>query len=722
MRPVRSRLVPASGWLTRVLALALVVLGVPLALSAGTLLQEAPVREGEPAPRTIAAPEPVQVMDPEATRRAQNQAAADVEPVESEDDEARAAIVEDVRDAFATLRDVRVAPADGEEPEPEDQVDELASRLPALDEESAERAVELSDDDLDRVANQAEQVAIALAGERIREGEVEEVAQERLASEVATRDFPAGTAEHLVEPIIAEALQPTVIEDEEATEEAREEARDAVEPVLRTFSQGSAVVTAGEPVDEVQMEALAELGLDGVEPWRFLLRALLLSAALAGAGLLYLREYRRDLWSSPRRLLLVALLLLAYAVTLEAVTVLTPEGQSAWLFALPVGAVPMLATILLDPPVGVLSVIPIAALTAFAIPNEPALAAYAAVAGVLSASLVSRLSARGDLRRAAVRSTLGYAALAAAAVTAFDAPEAAPTAAAVALGAGVITAVIVNGSLPFLESGFSVLTATSLLDLADRNHPLLRQLEQQALGTYNHSIMVSQMVERACRAVGADALLASVAALYHDVGKTRRPYFFIENQFGIANPHDDLDPHESADIIRAHVTDGIALGRQHRLPPEIIDGMASHHGTTLIAYFHERARRLHGADAVAEEDFRYPGPKPASREMAILMLADGCESASRATARGDRDLSRDDLVQLVHELTEARIRDGQLDEAALTFADLSVIQESFIETLVGVYHPRIAYPAQAASEADPAKADAPDEGADHPAPDEGAER
>jgi len=696
---VRSRLTPATSWLTRALALALVVLAVPLALSAGTLLQEGPVREGEAAPRTIAAPEPVQVMDPQATRRAENQAAAGVDPVESEDDAARAAIVEDVRDAFATLRDVRAAPAGGDEPEPDEQVEELLERLPALDEEGAERATDLSDDQLDRVGSQAEQVAIALAGQRIREGEVDEVAGQQLASELATRDFPAGAAEHVVEPLVADALQPTVIEDREATDEARAEARDAVEPVLRTFSRGSAIVQAGEPVDEVQMQALQELGLDGVEPWRFLLRALLLSSVLAGAGMLYLREFRRDLWSSPRRLLLLAVLLVAYAVTLEAITVAAPEGQTVWLFALPVGAVPMLTTILLDPPAGVLSVIPVAALAAFAIPNDPAVAVYAAAAGVVSASLVSRLSARGDLRRAAVQSTLAYAALAAATATAFDDLDAAATAAAMGLAGGIITAVIVNGSLPFLESGFGMLTATSLLDLADRNHPLLRELEREALGTYNHSIMVSQMVERACRAVDADALLASVAALYHDVGKTRRPFFFIENQFAIANPHDELDPYESAQIIRDHVTDGIALGRRHRLPPEIIDGMASHHGTTLIAYFYERARQLHGDEAVAEEDFRYPGPKPGSREMAILMLADGCESASRALAMGDRNLGRDDLVRLVHDLTEARIQDGQLDEASLTFADLSVIQESFIETLVGVYHPRIAYPARGQGEA-----------------------
>ena len=261
------------------------------------------------------------------------------------------------------------------------------------------------------------------------------------------------------------------------------------------------------------------------------------------------------------------------------------------------------------------------------------------------------------------------------------------------LASGVISAIVVIGVLPFLESWFGISTATSLSDLADRNHPILRDLEQHAVGTYNHSIMVSTMVERAARAIGADAALVTVQALYHDIGKLEQPWFFVENQFGIANPHDDLDPYQSADIIRRHVPDGVQRARSHRLPPDVVGGIASHHGTTVVAYFHRRAVELapHG-ETVREEDFRYPGPRPATREEALLMLADCCESATRAAAQADRNLSRDALESIVHRLVRARFDDGQLDDSTLTVKDLVAAQASFIDTLTGVYHPRIAYP------------------------------
>jgi cyclic-di-AMP phosphodiesterase PgpH len=170
----------------------------------------------------------------------------------------------------------------------------------------------------------------------------------------------------------------------------------------------------------------------------------------------------------------------------------------------------------------------------------------------------------------------------------------------------------------------------------------------------------------------------------------RRPYFFVENQFGIANPHDELEPRVSALIIQEHVTDGIEMARTFRLPPEVVEGIATHHGTTLVSYFYRRA--LESEPDIEEEQFRYKGRKPASKEMAILMLADCCEGASRAAAQHNRNLSREDLVGIVRGLFAERVEDGQLDESALTFHELKGVEESFIETLVGVYHPRIAYP------------------------------
>ncbi|HUH08479.1 MAG TPA: HDIG domain-containing protein [Egibacteraceae bacterium] len=681
-----------STLLLRFIALSLALVALPVLLSISALRQP-PVREGEPSPRTVITPETVRIDDPEATERARRLAADRVAPTIESDAEARSAIVQRVRDLFDAVAGVREAGETERRPSAAEQISALEGQLPMLDEDGLRQLVRLSDSQLSQVGSEAVAVAQQLARQPIREDNLETVATQDLPDELALRSFPNGAAEQIVDPIIRSALRPTVRVNQEVTEENRAAAAEQVEPVRRTFPAGTAIVTAGQIVDSIQLAALRERGLAGAEPWRALLTAFALCAILVLTIAAYLRTHRAHIWRSTRRLVLLASLLVLYSAVLQGVVLLAPSENPAWLFLIPAGSIAMLATILFDPPVGVLVAIPIAALTSYSIQGQPGITAFVALAALLSVPLVSRLSARGDLRRAAWRSTVGYVALAAAFAVIFHQPSALPLALLAGLLNGVLTAVIVNGSLPFLESTFGILTATSLLDLADRNHPLLRELEQKALGSYNHSIMVSTMVERGCRAIGADGLLGSVAALYHDIGKVRRPYFFVENQFGIPNPHDELEPRVSAIIIQEHVTDGIEMSKAYRLPPEVVEGIATHHGTTLVSYFYAQAKQS-AADPseVDEEHFRYKGRKPSSKEMAVLMLADCCEGASRAAALENRNLSNADLEGIVTRMFADRVEDGQLDESALTFHELRMVERSFIETLIGVYHPRITYP------------------------------
>ncbi|QBI18193.1 HDIG domain-containing protein [Egibacter rhizosphaerae] len=683
---------PLTGpeWLQRIAALLLAALVVPAIMSVSAFLGDTPIREGEPSPRTVFAPEGVQIADPEATEREQRAAEESVEPVLVDDEEARSDFVQDVRDVFSRVETARQAGPDDEAPPEEEQVESLAERTDLLDERGLAALVDLNDEQLAEARSDAVDIAQQLARQEIEEGEVDQVVADQLRGELAVRSFPGEVGEVAVAPLIEEAARPTVRVDEQATAQARQEAASEVDEVVRAFVGGGSIVEAGEPVDEIQMEALQRLGLEGAEPWQWVLRALAVSFVTGAAVAFYLRAYRRKVWASSRKLLLFAVLVTLFAALAETVALFAPDPTSGWLYVLPAGAIAMLATILFDPPVGVLSTIPMAVLVAFSMPQEPGVLVFTILASLASVPLVSRLSARGDLRKAAWQSTLVYILLAVVLAATFGGPI--EIAALAGLLNGVATAVIVNGSLPFLESLFGVLTATSLLDLQDRNHPLLRELEQKALGSYNHSIMVSTMVERACRRIGADSLLGSVAALYHDIGKVRRPYFFVENQFGIANPHDELPPEASAEIIQAHVDDGIEMARSSRLPAEVVEGIASHHGTTRVDYFYRQAVNARGREEVDEGAFRYPGRKPASKEMAVLMLADCCEGASRAAALADRNLTRDDLEGIVRGLVTDRVEDGQLDEANLTFRELAIVQDTFVETLVGVYHPRIAYP------------------------------
>jgi putative nucleotidyltransferase with HDIG domain len=234
-------------------------------------------------------------------------------------------------------------------------------------------------------------------------------------------------------------------------------------------------------------------------------------------------------------------------------------------------------------------------------------------------------------------------------------------------------------------------TGLQLNDLNRSDHPLQKKLQQQALGTYQHTVSVVNLVEAACECIGADSLLARVGTLYHDVGKMSNPGFFGENRIeGGTNPHDKLTPLASARIIKAHVPDGIELARKHRIPARVIDFIIEHHGTMPILFFLSAAREeaAQSGATVSEVDFHYDGPIPQSRETAILMLADSCESAVRAA----RPTSGDQIEQIVTRIIQQRLDYNQLDDSGLTLGDIKTIREQFIRTLKGMYHPRVQYP------------------------------
>ncbi len=271
----------------------------------------------------------------------------------------------------------------------------------------------------------------------------------------------------------------------------------------------------------------------------------------------------------------------------------------------------------------------------------------------------------------------------------------------VGLGTGVLTGMAVVGLLPLLEMLFRRTTDITLLELTDYNHPLLSRLQIDAPGTYHHSLMVANLSENAAQAIGANPLVCRVCALFHDIGKTAKPEYFTENQRDRANPHDDCSPHASAAVIRAHVPEGVDLAVRHRLPRLVVDAIRQHHGTTLIQFFYQRARKELRAPQpgtppdntpladVPEAPFRYDGPKPQTRENAILFFADCVEAASRSL----RSVTRQSLAELIDRLFQERIDDGQLDECPLTFAEIAKIKTSFEFTLLNMLHSRIAYPA-----------------------------
>jgi cyclic-di-AMP phosphodiesterase PgpH len=705
--------------INRLISAALCVLVVPLLVAIAAYSGEQAAREGEPAPRTIFADEQLVVTDEDATETARRQAAEAVAPVQAADSAAQSAIVRDVREVFQAVRDVRapvqVGDAPPTPPSPSAQREALAEQEPDLDEAIVEELVALTDQELDVVERETIAAAQELARQQVTEEDLPQLIDQDLPVELALRSLPGGTADTIARPLLARFLRPTVAIDPEATAAARQREADAVPDVTRTWRPGEAIVREGQIIDPMQYRALELLGVDGATIVGGFLQGILAMLVVTAIAAVYLQRMQPRVWRSGKKLVLLGLLVVAYTALVAGASVLVGATSSGWAYVVPAGAFAMLTALLIHPVVGIATMLPAAVIAMLVVPVSPSIGLFAAASVLVSVPLTTRIASRSDLRSATLRAGLTYPVVAAVVVLVFGPGDELITATLAGALNGLITAVVVQGAMPFLETMFRLPTVTALLDLNARDHPLLRELEAKALGSYNHSVMVAALTERACREVGADPLLGSVAALYHDIGKVRQPHFFIENQQGIANPHDELEPEVSAVIIQNHVVDGVEMAIEHRLPPEVVACIGSHHGTMLVSYFYDQAVRAAGGDrsAVDEQHFRYKGSKPRTKEAAILLLADCCEATTRSMAMSRGTLPREEIEVTVDRLLAERVDDGQFEDSDLTFRELMTARDTIVDSLVGIYHPRIAYPPKDATAAIEATSAPPDHPGEH---------
>ena len=469
----------------------------------------------------------------------------------------------------------------------------------------------------------------------------------------------------------------------EETDAARQAARAAVDPVRVTVQRNEAVVRAGDLISTIDYEKLTELGL--TEPEGDLLPVLgyaLLSALLSILLVGFLWRFQPAIWQRTRSLVLFLLILFASAIVLR-----MTGDRSIAAYLVPTSAAVMLTGLLLGGAAGGAMAIGLAVVAGLVNSANLGPVMYAAAGGL--ASLVVILQA--ERLNAFVRAGLVLALVNVTVVVAFglleglDATGIAQLAAAGLVNAA-LSVILAIGGFAFLGNVFGILTIFQMLELANPSNRLLRRLLLETPGTYHHSVMVGNLAERAAETIGADPLLARVAAYYHDIGKMKNPLAFIENQAGGPNIHDDLNPETSARIIAAHVRDGVDLAQEYKLPPQVAAFIPQHHGTAVMGYFY-------GEAAAAQEDvdpdrFRYPGPRPQSREAAIVMLADGVEASVRSLP------SKDDAAirEMVDRIVDGRLADGQLDDSNLTLRDIGRIREAFVEQLLGMYHQRITYP------------------------------
>jgi len=506
-------------------------------------------------------------------------------------------------------------------------------------------------------------------------------------------DIPARNA---AAALVNFALRANYVFDPTATEEAREEAASAVAPVMVSIRQGERIVDQGTRLSQFHIAAIEATGAASGRPGQ---EAGLLAvlAVLTGALGFYLARFRPEFWTRPRMAALLGLLIVMAAVGVRLTVALQESVQdpSAW-YALPGVVFGLMAAVLFDSRIAILMAVALAVLAATAT-RDPGVATYALLSSMIPVGFVTSLSSRGSYRRAVLASSIAVTGIAAAVAWFFhtntgqDPWRVMFQGAGWALGVSLLTALLGLAALQFFETTFDITTSLTLLEFTDRNHKALLLLQEKAFGTFNHSLMVGTLADAAARAVGADPLLARAAAYYHDLGKTENPSYFIENQFGAANPHDDLTPRQSVEIIRKHVTDGVELARKFKIPSEVAEAIVTHHGDGIMRFFYEKARLLEGNDAVDPADFRHVGHKPRSAETAIVMLADSLEAACRAVF-ADEEPTPQAIEKVVARVVDEKMNDGQLSDSSLTLGQLSRARSAFYEALVGHYHQRIAYP------------------------------
>jgi len=482
-------------------------------------------------------------------------------------------------------------------------------------------------------------------------------------------------------------IVPNSFLDQEKTEAARKAAQQTVEPVRITLEKGQIIVREGEVVSDLDIEALKALGLQQSDvSWINILSVLFFVLLLVIVLSLYISKRRTDIWHDARLALLLLVLIVSYSLAAK----LAIPGNAVLPYFIPAAMVSMLLASLVGPDLALLVTMVLALVVGYISGGSLELIVYAFASGALAALMVWRVDrlntfvwtgAIVSLTNLAVVMTFGLM------NQNSDVTTLLILSAASLVSGGIAASVTLAGFFVF-GNLLQITTFLQLMELARPTHPLLQQLLMKSPGTYHHTILVSNLTERAAQAVGADPLLARVGAYYHDIGKTLQPYYFTENQTDGVNIHDRLDPKTSAQIITSHVREGIKLAKKYDIPPAIVDFIPQHHGTRLVTYFYHQACQQLGEENVNKEDYRYPGPKPQTRETAILMLADSVQAISQ----GKPPTRLEDTDRIVRRVINERLAEGQLDECNLTLRDLTRIRHSFVDVLQSMYHERVKYP------------------------------
>jgi len=676
---------------------------------------------GEESPTSFSAPRYLSVVDENATKSLIDKAVSNVPPVYSIDSSISNDVIEGITEMFITVIKSRTEETleqnEDEELEQSDptvviieltkteQIQKIRSSVlfSTISTSAIEVLVEISNTDKNNNTNYLTQIEFEAknkANEFLSKGIGNENLNQQRQSIVSNPPtlnlssqlyaiVPEARISSTVAEIIAENLIANQKLEEELWNDQKDKVAESIENVTVQFFKDEIIVNEGDTISAVQFQALNEFGFLSGESRTVQTAAIPIIFAVFVVLYILLWRLRDSIWLNNNELLLMLTLILISSIFLRGVSYFSQVSDLEFIqYALPISFVGILSVTLLNLRATLILSLS-SSLLALAGGGNIGLVALGALGTIVPAIFLSEDTDRLLLRQRIVYISLTQPLLAFG-VYFFLRDDGNLTQ---ILIFSFLSALLANlaafALISYIESIFRLTSGFKLSELADRNHPALRYLEDNALGTFNHSLVVGTLTDRAANKIGANSQLARAMAYYHDLGKTMNPTMFVENQIGSTNPHDTLSPTESANIIKSHVVDGIKLAKKFKIPEIVYQGILEHHGDAVLRFFYEKEKTVN--PNVSKEDFRHLGKKPSSKEAAILMLADSLEAACRAIFMSE-DADEGKIKNVIEEIFTEKISDGQLNNAPITFNELEIIRESFQISLEGLYHQRVLYP------------------------------
>ena len=677
---------------------------------------------GDTSPATFRAPSYIEITDEVQTEINKDNAIKSVNPIYSIDPSINDSVIKGIKDMFLTVIEARtsetliVNDSDivDEDSEPEvvttslskiEQIEKITESLlfSTISTSTIEVLVEISNYDTQNKTNYLAQIELeakSQANEILNKGINNENLNGLRQSLVSNPPYldltsdlflliPENRLRSTVSEIIAENLVSNQKLEEDLWDEQKQKIADSISPVIVKFFENDLIIQQGTEVNQIQYQALDNFGYLSGESRTIQTAALPIIFSIFLLIYFLFWRFNDSVWNNDKEFLLLLTLILVASVFLRGTSYFSQTLELDYLkYGVPISFVGVVSATLLNLRASLVLSLS-SALLALAGGGNIGLFALGGILSILPSVFISEKIDRRLLRERIIYISITQPIISFGIYFFLREDFSLFEVLVTGLIGGLVANLAAFSLITYIEAIFKITTNFRLSELADRNHPGLRYLEEKALGTFNHSLVVGTLADRASNVIGANSQLARAMAYFHDLGKTENPTMFIENQFGSSNPHDNLSTYDSSQIIRAHVTDGLKLAKKFKIPEIVYNGILEHHGDSVMRFFYEKEKATN--PEVEKSEFRHLGRKPTSKETVILMFADALEGACRARFLNE-DADEEKIKNVIEEIFAEKISDGQLDNAPITFSDIDKIKQSFQKSLEGLYHQRVMYP------------------------------